>query len=147
VEDDIGLLWDKRYANAVPIEEAWEVSSEENTRIFSSKNVVPMEGAREVNLKENIRIFDNMEEVALSISDMQKGMKIVPYMKRREWCGRNRELVNHVGKNIVEGKIVACDPKEPVLDDDLGEIDVGVTILNCLKDKLLIMSIWKWPLS
>jgi hypothetical protein len=124
VEDDTGLLREEISVNAVPIEEAWEVS-----------------------LEEYIRIFDNREEDALSTSDMQEGMKFFPYMKRMEWCGRKRELVNHVGKNIVEGRIVTCDPKEPILDDDIGETDVGVTILNCLKDKSLIMSIWKWPLS
>ncbi len=41
--------------------------------------------------------------------------------------------MNNVGKIVVEGKIVAYDPREPVLDDDLGEIDIGVTILNYLK--------------
>ncbi len=47
--------------------------------------------------------------------------------------GEKCELVNNVGKIVVEGKIVAYDPREPVLDDDLGEIDIGVTILNYLK--------------
>ncbi len=55
--------------------------------------------------------------------------------------------MNHVGKIVVEGRIVAYDLKELVLDDDLCEIDVGVTILSCLKDRSLIMSIWRWPLS
>jgi hypothetical protein len=147
VEDDTRLLGEKRFANAMAIEEAWEVSLEENTRILSSTNVVPMEEAREVSLKENIKFFDNMEEGTLLTSDMQEGMKIVPYMKRMEWYGRKCELLNHVGKNIIEGRIVTCDPKELVLDYDFGEIDVGVKILNCLKDKSLIMTIWKWPLS
>jgi hypothetical protein len=55
-------------------------------------------------------------------------------MKRMKWWGRKCELVNNVGKIVVEGRIVAYDPRELVLDDDLGEIDIGVTILNYPKD-------------
>jgi hypothetical protein len=53
--------------------------------------------------------------------------------EKNEVVGEKCELVNNVGKIVVEGKIVAYDPREPVLDDDLGEIDIGVTILNYLK--------------
>jgi hypothetical protein len=42
--------------------------------------------------------------------------------------------VNHVEEIIVEGRIVACDPKELVLDDNLGETKLWVTILSCPKD-------------
>jgi hypothetical protein len=38
-------------------------------------------------------------------------------------------------------------PKEEVLDDDLGEDHVGLCILYCLDDILVIMNIWRWPLS
>ncbi len=64
-----------------------------------------------------------------------------------EWRGRKCELVNHIGKMIVEGRIVTCDPKKLILDNNLGEIDVGVTILSCANDRSQIMSIWRWPLS
>ncbi len=36
---------------------------------------------------------------------------------------------------------------QPILDDDLGEIDIQVKIFNCPKDQSQIMSIWKWPFS
>jgi hypothetical protein len=65
---------------------------------------------------------------------MEEGMKIVPCMKRMEWRGKKCESVNHVGKIIVERRIVAYDPRELVLDDNLGEIKVWVTILSCPKD-------------
>jgi hypothetical protein len=55
----------------------------------------------------------------------QEGMKNVPCMKRMEWQGKKCELVNHVGEIIVEGKIVTYDPREPILDDELGELTVG----------------------
>ncbi len=72
--------------------------------------------------------------VHVSMTAPQEGMKNVLCMKRMEWWGRKCELVNHVGETIVEGRIVACDPREPILDDDLGEIDIGVTILKYPKD-------------
>jgi hypothetical protein len=43
--------------------------------------------------------------------------------------------VNHVGEIIIEGRIVMCDLKEHVLENDLGEVDVGVIILSCPNDK------------
>jgi len=91
------------------MEEAWEASSEE-------KNI----------------IYDDLEEGALLMivkgdEYMEKGMKNVPCMKSMLWRGRMCEWVNHVWKIIAEGRIIACDPKEHVLDDNLGETEVGVT--------------------
>jgi len=89
-----------------------------------------MEKDREVNLEENIRIFDSSEEGAPSTTirgdeKMEEGMKNVPCMKRMEWCGRKCELVNHVGGIIVERRIVACDLREFVLDDNLVKLRLG----------------------
>jgi hypothetical protein len=42
--------------------------------------------------------------------------------------------VNHVGEIIVEKRIVIYDPRELVLDDNFGEIDVGVIIFSWPKD-------------
>jgi hypothetical protein len=78
---------------------------------------------------------------------MEKVTNNVPCMKRMQWHGRKCELVNHVGEIIVEGGIVACDPKEPILDDDLGETKVRATILKCPKNTSQIMTILRWPLS
>jgi hypothetical protein len=55
--------------------------------------------------------------------------------------------LNHVGEIIVERRIVTYDPREPILDDNLGETNVRVIIFNYLKDQSHIMSIWRWPLS
>jgi len=55
--------------------------------------------------------------------------------------------VDYIGVMIVKGWINACDPKELVLDEDLGETDVGVTILNYPHDIAQVMSIWRWLLS
>ncbi len=74
-------------------------------------------------------------------------MMYVPCMKRMEWCGRKCELVNHVREMIVERKIIVFDSRERILDNDLGEINVGFTILNYPNDRSQIMSIWKRPLS
>ncbi len=111
------------------MEEDQEVSSEENTRISNSSK----EGAPST----TIRGDENMEEV----------MKNVPCMKIIEWHGRKCELMNHVLDIIVGRKIVAYDPRELVLDNDLGEIQVGVRILSCPKDTSQIMTIWRWVFS
>ncbi len=66
--------------------------------------------------------------------DIQEGMNNVP-STRMEWHGNKCELVNHVGEIIIEGRIVMCDLKEHVLENDLGEVDVGVIILSCPNDK------------
>jgi hypothetical protein len=42
--------------------------------------------------------------------------------------------VNYVGEFITVRQIIACDPREHVLDEDLGEKHVGVTILNYSND-------------
>jgi hypothetical protein len=52
--------------------------------------------------------------------------------------------LNDVGEMITKEKIMACDLKEPILDKDLGETNVGVSILNYPKDRSQIMSIWRW---
>jgi len=54
--------------------------------------------------------------------------------ERIEWCGKKCELMNLVGNIIVEGRFVTCDPRELVLDYNLGETKVGVKILSYPKD-------------
>ncbi len=142
------LLGEERSTNAPTMDEAQEVSSKENIIFFPCINVVPIEEAQEASLEENIIISYGLEEGAPSTTtrgdeEMEEGMKNVPCMKRMEWCGRKCELVNHVGKIIVEGRIVAYDPKELILDDDLGETEVGVKILSCPKDTSQIMTMWR----
>ncbi len=43
-------------------------------------------------------------------------------------------MINCVADIIVGRKIVAYDPRELVLDNDLGETKIGVRILSCPKD-------------
>ncbi len=106
---------------------------------------------QEVSSKKNVKFFDGMEEGGPSKNgrgekDIHEGLNYVPCMTRMKWRWRKYELMNHVGKMIIERKIVACDLKELVLDDDLGEINVGVIILNYPNNRSQIMSIWRWPL-
>jgi len=148
MEDHTMLLGEERSRNATAMDKVREVWSKENAKIFPCRNVVPMEEAREASLEENTRIYDGLEEgapspIARGDEDMEQGMKNVPCMKIMEWCGRKCELVNHVGKIIAEGRIVSYDPKELILDDNLGETEVGVTILNYPKDTSQIMTIWR----
>ncbi len=55
--------------------------------------------------------------------------------------------MDDIGVVIVKGRINACDPKEVVLDEDLGETNVGVTILSYPRDITKVISIWRWLLS
>ncbi len=61
--------------------------------------------------------------------------------------GGDFQLMDDVGVMIVKAQVNACDPREHVLDEDLGETNVGVTILSYPHDIAHVMSIWKWPLS
>jgi hypothetical protein len=47
------------------------------------------------------------------------------------WQGVECELVDDVGLFIASGHVIASDPKEAVLDNQLGEDHVGVSILYC----------------
>jgi len=53
--------------------------------------------------------------------------------------------LNDDGEMVVEGWIATCYLRELVLHEDLGETNVGVTILSCENNESQIMSIWKWP--
>jgi len=100
------------------MEEAWEANSEENT---INSNYLK-EGVPSITIRSD--------------EEMEEGMKNVLCMKRMEWRGKKCELVNHVGEIIAKGRIVAHDPREPILDEDFGEIKVGVLISNYPKDRL-----------
>jgi hypothetical protein len=56
------------------------------------------------------------------------------------------DVVDVEGVFIAKGRIIACDPREVVLDDDLGD-HVGNFILYCINYILVIMSIWRWLFS
>jgi hypothetical protein len=51
------------------------------------------------------------------------------------------------GAFIVKGQLIACDPREVMFNDDLGEDHVGIFILFCPYDISAVMSIWRWQLS
>lgn len=66
---------------------------------------------------------------------------------KRNWRGNECDVVDVEGVFIVTGRVIACDPREVVLNDDLGEDHFELFILYCRNDKSTIMSIRKWPLS
>ncbi len=63
------------------------------------------------------------------------------------WQGVECELVDDVGLFIASGHVISCDPKEVVLDNQLGEDHVGVSILYCLNNISMVITIRKWPLA
>lgn len=56
------------------------------------------------------------------------------------------DVVDVEGVFVAKGRIIACDPREAMFDDDLGD-HVGIVILYCPNDILVVMSIWRWLLS
>jgi len=47
---------------------------------------------------------------------------------------------------ITSGHVIACDPREAVLDNQLNEDHVGMSILYYLNNISIVMMIWKWLL-
>jgi hypothetical protein len=54
--------------------------------------------------------------------------------------------MDYVGLFVANAHVIACDPREVVFDNKLGEDHVGVSILYCPNNVSAIMTIWKWPL-
>jgi hypothetical protein len=48
---------------------------------------------------------------------------------------------------IAKGWVVTCDSHETVLDDQLGEDHVGLSILYCPMTMSTMITIWKWLLA
>jgi hypothetical protein len=63
------------------------------------------------------------------------------------WQGAECDLVDDVGFFIVSGYVIACDLKEAVLNNQLGEDHVKMGILYCINNVSSIMTIWKWSLA
>lgn len=57
------------------------------------------------------------------------------------------DLIDDGGIFITTGRVIACDPKEIVFDNQLSEDHVGVSIFYCPSNVSTIMTIWKWPLA
>jgi hypothetical protein len=55
--------------------------------------------------------------------------------------------MDDAGVVIIEGWINACDHREAVLDEDLGETNVEMTILRYPCNIAKVMSMWRWLLS
>jgi hypothetical protein len=67
--------------------------------------------------------------------------------QRFEWRGAKCDIVDDGGVFIKEGWVVAYDPHEIVLDNQLGEAHVGLCILYCLEIVSTLMTIWRWSLA
>jgi len=66
---------------------------------------------------------------------------------KSQWRGVECDLLDVDGIFIAKGRVIAFNLMEVVFDDQLGEDHVGLRILYCLGIVLVIMMIWKWPLS
>ncbi len=55
--------------------------------------------------------------------------------------------MDDVGLFVANGHVIACDPREAILDNQLGEDHVRVSILYCPNNVSMVMTIWKWLLA
>ncbi len=60
-----------------------------------------------------------------------------------EWWGVECDLVDDGGVFIAKVLVVACDPQEAIIDDQLGEDHVGLCILYCHVIVSIVITIWK----
>ncbi len=67
----------------------------------------------------------------------------VPSLRQCSWRGTKCGVANVEFFFVAREQVIASDPKEVVLDDDLGEDHVGLLNLCCPNDISTIMSIWK----
>jgi hypothetical protein len=70
----------------------------------------------------------------------------VPSLECCSWKGMECDVVDVEGVFVAKGQVIACDPREVVFSDDLGD-HVGILILYCPNDILVVVSIWRWSLS
>ncbi len=64
---------------------------------------------------------------------------------RFQWSGVECDLLDDDGVLIAKGQLIACDPMDTILDDQLGEDHVGLCIMCCLSIISAVMTIWRWP--
>jgi hypothetical protein len=55
--------------------------------------------------------------------------------------------MDDVGLFVASGCVIACDPREEILDNQLDEDYVKMNILYCMNNILIVMMIWRWPLA
>jgi hypothetical protein len=71
----------------------------------------------------------------------------IPSKGRFVWQSVECDLADDVGLFIVSGFVIDCDLKEAILDNQLGEDHVKMSILYFLNNVSTVMTIWKWPLA
>jgi len=70
-----------------------------------------------------------------------------PQIRHIIWHGKEFDLLNPEGVLLTKGRVMVSDRKEVILDEILRHDHVSLTILYCLGDILVVMTIWKWLLT
>jgi hypothetical protein len=115
----------------------------------SEKNIT--KGDEEVGSKQNKEDYNQGN--ACVNDDVMHGHGVrgkisnILQIRRFEWRGVKCDLVDNVGVFLAKDHVVACDPHEATLDDQLGEDHVGLCILYCPVTMSIMMTIWKWTLA
>jgi hypothetical protein len=62
------------------------------------------------------------------------------------WHRKECDLQDREGDFLLKGHVTKFDPREAILDNIIGDYHVDLTILYCLGNISMIMTIWKWLL-
>ncbi len=57
------------------------------------------------------------------------------------------DLLDDVGVFVASGHVIAYDPRKAIFNNQLGENHVGVNLLYCPSNVLVVMTICKWSLA
>ncbi len=55
--------------------------------------------------------------------------------------------MDDVGLFVASGHVITCDPREIIIDNQLGEDHIKMNILYRSNNISAIMTIWKWLLA
>lgn len=86
----------------------------------------------------------NENDVASSSNLEDLHRKEPSLIRRSNQLGKECNLFNLEGVSLAKGRVTTYDSREEILDDILGNDQVSLTILYCLKDILVVMTIQKW---
>jgi hypothetical protein len=113
------------------VDNKMEVDYEDESKIYS------FDDGREMSWRRGSygSLKEGVHEGGINKSNEGGNVKGNTFWKkdRWEWWGSKCEFVVNIGVFIVIGHVIACDPKEAILDDQLGKDHVGLNVLYLLK--------------
>jgi hypothetical protein len=96
---------------------------------------------------ESSESFNVNEDDVASLPNLEDMcQREVQPIRHSSGCEKECDLQNPKGVFLMGRCVMASDLREVILDIILGDDHVGLTILYCLGDISMVMTIWKWSL-